>query len=124
MVEILSKYGEKVPLFARVLSVLVSVDGVTIDQHVIRKNQILIMKYVMQFFPNGFRALELRPHDRRKILLREEGAQSLRHLLNLIQLLAFCAKVFVIKYICTRAIVTIVLPRDELTRILFSFFSL
>ncbi|CAD5117150.1 DgyrCDS5955 [Dimorphilus gyrociliatus] len=118
LVEILSKYGEKYPLFAKILSILVSVDGVSIDEHIIRKNQILIMKYVMQFFPIGFRALELQAHDRRKILLREEGAQSLEYLLNLIQLLAFCAKgdEKYIKSFCEN-----VLPLEEILTILNNY---
>ena len=111
----------QVPELLEVLSAVVRVDGVGLA---IKRNQVLVLKYLMQAYGTLAHVLEL-PHSHRyrhchshsfsfniqavvcnstalcrseEVLLGHRGASELQYLLNLVDLLATCAEVLVNTY--------------------------
>ena len=112
----------QVPELLEVLSAVVRVEGVGLA---IKRNQVLVLKYLMQAYGTLAHVLEL-PHSHRyrhyhshsflffliqavacnstalcrseEVLLGHRGASELQYLLNLVDLLATCAEVLVNTY--------------------------
>ncbi|XP_041375271.1 inositol 1,4,5-trisphosphate receptor type 1-like [Gigantopelta aegis] len=77
------------PEFLELLKVLVKVEGLDLT---IKRNQALVMKYIMQTFKKAAYVLDQDREKREKILLNKMEIGHLTYFVNLVDLLATCAE--------------------------------
>ncbi|XP_062618413.1 inositol 1,4,5-trisphosphate receptor type 1-like [Saccostrea cucullata] len=84
-----SHHQNEAPEFLELLSVLVKVEGLDMT---IKRNQALVMKYIMQNYRKAAYVLD-QPRDQREIILTNQGERGdLIYYIDLVDLLATCAE--------------------------------
>nr|XP_022341730.1 inositol 1,4,5-trisphosphate receptor type 2-like isoform X3 [Crassostrea virginica] len=82
-------HQNQAPEFLELLSVLVKVEGLDMT---IKRNQALVMKYIMQNYRKAAYVLD-QPRDQRELILTNQGQEGdLAYYIDLVDLLATCAE--------------------------------
>nr|XP_019924346.2 inositol 1,4,5-trisphosphate receptor type 1 isoform X2 [Crassostrea gigas] len=82
-------HQNEAPEFLELLSVLVKVEGLDMT---IKRNQALVMKYIMQNYRKAAYVLD-QPRDQRELILTNQGQEGdLTYYIDLVDLLATCAE--------------------------------
>ncbi|CAH1800294.1 unnamed protein product [Owenia fusiformis] len=112
IIQLVCQHRQNAPEFLYLLAAIVKVEGLDLC---LKRNQSIVMKYLMMNYSKIFYMFEKPYEEREKILMNKSGPVKLRYLIGLVDLLSTCAE-GESRYI--ESLCQSILPLDEILLVL------